>query len=73
MIWRSTAQILLAFVIAWAAVWFSPLLLPPLGLNEFVFVGQLSLGILTLSLLDAAFNRIFPPETGTAEHPPPDP
>jgi len=73
MIWRSTAQILIAFVVALAAVWFSPLLLPPLGLNEFVLVGQMSVGMVALSLLDAAFSRIFPHEIGTAEHPPPDP
>ena len=73
MIWRSTAQILIAFVAAWVAVWFGPLLSQPLGLNEFYFVVQVCTGILALSILDAAFNWIVPQETGTAEHPPPDP
>jgi hypothetical protein len=60
-IWRSTAQILAAFLVAWLAVWFGPDLLIPLGLGEFVFIGQLCLVILALSLLEAVFRRIAPP------------
>jgi hypothetical protein len=58
MIWRSTAQILAAFVVAAITVWFSPELLGPLGLGEFVFVGQLCFAILVLSGLEALFRRL---------------
>ena len=58
MIWRSTAQILAAFAVASLTVWFSPLLLGPLGLGEFVFVGQLGLTVLALSVLDRVFRRL---------------
>jgi len=57
MIWRSTAQILASFVVASVVVWFSPLLLGPLGLGEFAFVGQLGLTVLALSVLDRVFRR----------------
>jgi hypothetical protein len=58
MIWRSTAQILAAFVAAAIAVWFGPDLLDPLGLGEFAFVGQLCFAILVLSGLEALFRRL---------------
>jgi hypothetical protein len=58
MIWRSTAQIVAAFVVAGLAVWFTPDVLVPLGLGEFAFVGQLCFAILVLSALDAAFRRL---------------
>jgi hypothetical protein len=58
MIWRSTAQILAAFLVAGIAVWFAPALLNSLGLSEFVFVGQLCLVILALSALDLVFRRL---------------
>jgi hypothetical protein len=64
MIWRSTAQILASFVVASGTVWFSPLLFSPLGLGEFVFVGQLGLTILALSVLDRVFRRI----PGSSDH-----
>ncbi len=67
MIWRSTAQILIAFVVAWSAVWFSPLLLPALGLSEFVFVGQLCVAVLALSLLGALFGWIVPHNTSAPD------
>jgi hypothetical protein len=57
MIWRSTAQLVVAFVVAGLVVWFSPELLVLLGLGEFVFLGQLCLTILALSVLDAAFTQ----------------
>ena len=58
MIWRSTAQILAAFLAAGIAIWFGPALLGPLGLSEFAFLGQLSFAILALSLLEKAFRRL---------------
>jgi hypothetical protein len=58
MIWRSTAQILAAFLTSGLAVWFGPTLLNSLGLSEFVFVGQLCLVILALSALDLVFRRL---------------
>jgi hypothetical protein len=61
MIWRSTAMLLVAFVAAWMAVEYSPMLLDLLGLGEFVFLGQLGLPILVLSLLDMLFRRISGP------------
>jgi hypothetical protein len=62
MIWRSTASILAAFLVAYVAVWFSPALMNWLGLNEFVFVGQVGLGIVALSALESVFRRL--PEPG---------
>jgi hypothetical protein len=59
MIWRSTVQILASFAVAGIAAWFGPLLIGLLGLNEFVFVGQVCLVILALSVLEALFRR-FP-------------
>jgi hypothetical protein len=67
MIWRSTAQILASFATAGLTVWFSPLLLSPLGLDEFVFIGQLGLTILALSVLEALFRRFPEPSSHTAE------
>ncbi len=58
MIWRSTALILVSFVAAGLAVWFTPLLLDPPGLGEFVFVVQVSFAILALSALEAVFRRL---------------
>ena len=58
MIWRSTAQIVAAFLAAGLAVWFGPTLLNSLGLSEFAFVGQLGLAILMLSVLDLVFRRL---------------
>ena len=55
MIWRSTALILAAFVVATLTVWFGPTLL---SLGEFAFLGQLCLTILALSVLDAVFQRL---------------
>jgi hypothetical protein len=64
MIWRSTAQILVSFVVAGVIIWFSPLLCGLLGLGEFAFVGQLGLTILALSVLDRVFRRI----PGSSDH-----
>jgi hypothetical protein len=61
MIWRSTAMLVVAFVAAWNAVEYSPVLLDWLGLGEFVFLGQLGLPILVLSVLDMLFRRISGP------------
>jgi hypothetical protein len=61
MIWRSTAMILVAFVAAWTAVWYTPMLFDLVGLGEFVFVGQVGLPILVLSLLEIPFRRISGP------------
>jgi hypothetical protein len=61
MIWRSTAMLVVAFVAAWIAVGYSPLLLDWLGLGEFVFLGQLGLPILVLSVLEMLFRRITGP------------
>jgi hypothetical protein len=58
MIWRSTALILAAFVVAGLAVWFTPDLLGLLGLAEFTFIGQLGSAILALSVLEAVFSRL---------------
>jgi hypothetical protein len=57
MIWLSTAQLVVSFVVAGIVIWFTPDLLTPLGLGEFVFVGQLCLTILVLSVLDIVFRR----------------
>jgi hypothetical protein len=48
------AQIVVAFVAAGLAVWFSPDLLGLLGLGEFAIVGQVCFTILVLSVLDRA-------------------
>jgi hypothetical protein len=69
MIWRSTGQILASFAAAGLTVWFSPLLLSPLGLDEFFFIGQLGLTILVLSVLEALFRRLPEPLSHTAEKP----
>ena len=61
MIWRSTAMLVVAFVAAWNSVEYSPVLLDWLGLGEFVFLGQLGLPILALSVLDLLFRRISGP------------
>jgi hypothetical protein len=61
MIWRSTAMILVAFVAAWIAVEYSPVLLDLIGLSQFVFLGQLGLPILVLSVLEVLFRRISGP------------
>jgi hypothetical protein len=61
MMWRSTAMLVVAFVAAGSAVWYSPLLLDWLGLGEFVFLGQLGLPILVLSVLDPLFRRVSGP------------
>ena len=61
MIWRSTAMIVVAFVAAWIAVGYSPVLLEWIGLDEFVFLGQLGLPILVLSVLEVLFRRISGP------------
>jgi hypothetical protein len=58
MMWRSTVMIVLAFVAAWYAVSYSPLLLDWMGLGEFVFLGQLGLPIVILSVLELLFRRI---------------
>ena len=58
MIWRSTAMIVVAFVAAWNTVEYSPVLLDWLGLGEFVFLGQLGLPILVLSVLEMVFRPI---------------
>ncbi len=57
MTWPSTAQLVLSFLLAELVVWFSPDLLIPLGLGEFVFLGQLCLAVLALSVLDLIFAR----------------
>ena len=56
--WRSTAMIVLAFVAALSAVVYSPPLLDWMGLGEFVFLGQLGLPIVVLSILERLFRRI---------------
>ena len=61
MIWRSTAMLVVAFVAAWLAVEYSPMLLDWLGLGEFVFLGQLGLPILVLSVLEMLFRRVSGP------------
>ena len=58
MTWRSTVQILAAFLAAGLAVWFGPSLLSLPGLGEFIFLGQLCLVILALSILEALFRRL---------------
>lgn len=58
MIWRSTACILVAFVVAALAVMFAPAVTQLVGLPEFGFVGQLCLAVLALSLLEAGFRRL---------------
>ena len=58
MIWRSTAQILVSFLLAGLAVVFGPVPLDGLGLGEFTFVGQVCAAILVLSVLEAVFRRI---------------
>jgi hypothetical protein len=58
MIWRSTAQILVSFLLAGLAVWFSPVPLDGLGLGEFTVVGQVCAAILVLSVLEAVFRRL---------------
>ena len=58
MIWLSTLLMLASFAAAALVVWAAPLLLNPLGLGEFIFVGQICLVILTLSVLDIAFTRL---------------
>ena len=72
MIWRSTARLLTAFVVAGLSVRFTPDLLTPLGLSEFMFVGQLCCAILVLSILDAVFARLNreggPPGESPADH-----
>jgi hypothetical protein len=55
--WRSTAQILLSFVLAGLAVWVSPLLFDRIGLGEFTFVGQLASAMILLSMLELVFRR----------------
>jgi len=67
MIWRSTSLILISFAVASLVLWGAPLLFGPLGLGEFVFVGQIGLTILALSLLDAAFARV--PGSGSPPEP----
>jgi hypothetical protein len=59
--WRSTAMLVVAFVAAWNTVEYTPVLLDWLGLSEFVFLGQLGLPILVLSVLDMLFRRISGP------------
>ena len=59
MSWRPTLLIVGSFVAAGIAVWFGPLLLDPLGLSEFSFIGQLVLPVLVLTLLDAVFRRTW--------------
>jgi hypothetical protein len=61
MIWRSTAMIVAAFVAAGIAVCYSPVLLDWIGLGEFIFLGQLGLPILVLSVLESLFARISGP------------
>ncbi|HEX3991709.1 MAG TPA: hypothetical protein VHX39_11115 [Acetobacteraceae bacterium] len=61
MIWRSTAMIVVAFVAAWMTVEYSPILLDLIGLGEFVFIGQVALPILVLSVLEIVFRRISGP------------
>ena len=61
MIWRSTAMLVVAFVAAWMAVGYSPMLLDWLGLGEFVFLGQLGAPILVLSVLEMPFRRVTGP------------
>jgi hypothetical protein len=59
--WRSTVMLVLAFVAAGYAVWYGPLLLDWIGLGEFVFIGQLGLPILGLSVLEPLFRRVSGP------------
>jgi len=61
MSWRSTVMIVVAFVAAWFAVGYSPILFDWIGLGEFVVLGQLGLPILLLSLLEMLFRRISGP------------
>ena len=61
MSWRSTAMIVVAFVAAWFTVSYAPTLLDWIGLGQFVFLGQLGLPILVLSLLELLFRRISGP------------
>jgi hypothetical protein len=69
MTWRSTGQILISFAVAGLTVWFSPMLLTSFGLGEFVFVGQLGLTILVLSVVEAVFRRVPEPSDHAAEKP----
>jgi hypothetical protein len=61
MSWRSTAMIVVAFVAAWFAFGYAPILLDWLGLGQFVFLGQLGAPILVLSVLELLFRRISGP------------
>ena len=61
MMWRSTAMIVVAFIAAGDAVWYSPLLLNLVGLGQFVFLGQVGLPIVVLSVLEVLFRRITGP------------
>ena len=56
--WRSPLTVLLAFMVAGLGMWFGPVLLIPLGLGEFAFVGQVCLTILALSVLEAVLTRL---------------
>jgi hypothetical protein len=58
MSWSSVAQIVVAFVAAGLAVWFSPDLLGLFGLGEFAIVGQVCFAILVLSALDRAIGLV---------------
>jgi hypothetical protein len=60
-IWRSTAMLVVAFVAAGYTVCYAPMLLDWLGLGEFVFLGQLGLPIVVLSVLERLFRRISGP------------
>jgi hypothetical protein len=58
MIWRSTAMILASFLAAALAVWFAPNVFDQPGLSEFVWIGELCLVILVLSVLETLFARL---------------
>ena len=55
-------MIVVAFVVAYVVIWFGPTLLNGLGLGEFVFVGQVCLVVLALSVLEKVFARLHSDE-----------
>jgi hypothetical protein len=60
----SAAMIVTAFAAASLAVWYTPTVLAPFGLAEFAFLGQLSVTILALSVLEVLFTLLSKTSAG---------